>query len=87
MFTISPKTVFQRRHTLFPFFTEGHGTLETDGEHERRPDHGDTSWTERDDFRSALLLSGRHIDVTTLSRLKMEAQWGATVSGERTTRR
>ena len=68
MYTISSKTVFQRRHTLFPFFTEGHGTLEIDGEHERRPDHGDTSWTDHDDVQSALLLSGRHVDVTILSR-------------------
>ena len=60
--------VFQRRHTFFPFFTEGHGTLETDGEHERRPDHGDTSWTDHDDVQSALLLSGRHVDVMMLSR-------------------
>ena len=43
------------------FFTEGHGTLEIDGEHERRPDHGDTSWTDHDDVQSALLLSGRHL--------------------------
>ena len=79
MYTISPKTVLQRRHTLFPFFTEGHGTLETDGEHERRPNHGSTSCTDHDDVQSAFLLSGRHVDGMILSQVRMEAQWGANV--------
>ena len=80
MYTISPKTVFQRKHSLFPFFTEGHGTLETDGEHQHYLNHGDTSCTDHDDVQSALLLFGRHVDGMMLSRVRMEAQWGANVS-------
>ena len=74
---VSPKNISQRAHTLLSFFTEGHGTLETDGEHERRPNHGNTSCTDHDDVQSALLLllSGRHVDGMMLSRVTMEAQW------------
>ena len=77
MYTISSKTVFQRRHTLFPFFTEGHGTLETDGEHEHCLNYNDIHVLTMTMFRALFCCP---VDMSMVDALASEN--GSSVGGE-----